>query len=187
MNNLLVEEQVKPLVKLTYDIMFKELFTRCSDILIRFIVCVLELKDVDINNYQLQYLSKDLPVDTVNEYKKNTDLRVLIDDKYAVTIEMNSVSYIIRRRRNYLYHCKNVSSILKSGSKKNINQYVFYQINLNPIEKSSMVGVDRAFMIWESTGEAMFDDDIIYCVYLDYCRKLYYNGNIRLTYHHLPS
>ena len=90
-------------------------------------------------------------------------------------MEMNRTSFENVKRRNFLYHNKKTSTILKRGMKINtLDKYKVIQLNLNYYDKSINIGEDIIVPYSIKTNSIYLEENKIYIRYLDYYKKLYY-------------
>ena len=164
---------------LTYDIMFKNLFKRNIYAFKRFIITVLHL-DIEPEECNIYFLDNELDIINYKEKRKITDFNITINDSISVNIELNRKTFKNVKRRNHLYHNKQVSYSLKRGENiKNLLNYTNIQLNLNAYDKSSNLGEDIIMPYSLKTSSIYIENDIVYLRYLDYYYKLYYNKSIK--------
>ena len=120
-----------PKLILTNDKFLKVFFYRNIDLLKELIISILDLK-LDINKTKLKMLNTMLPPSSLKEYLKTVDFIVLLNDNVIVNLEFNNMSFTKVKSRNYIYFCKLITTLLKSGNKNNsLMNYKIYQININ--------------------------------------------------------
>ena len=95
---------------------------------------LIELLDLNLDRIKtsINLLSISLPPSTLKEYLKTVDFNILLNDNIIINLEFNNMTFSKVKMRNYIYLCKLMTSLLKSGSKINeLKQYKVYQVNVN--------------------------------------------------------
>ena len=95
-----------PFVPLTFDFMFKRIFTLNPHLLKDFLISVLKL-DMDPNQTNIIIENSELTKTIRKEYHKTVDILVVLNKKITIDVELNSSNYYAIKYRNALY-TKNV-------------------------------------------------------------------------------
>ena len=168
------------LVPITFDYLFKSLFTDNLDILRKFILTQIDEKIVP-EECKITLLNSELPKENKDEYKKTVDLYVLINNSIYVNIEVNKERFEDVKLRNFMYENKLYSMILEKGEDtKKLEEKCFIQINLNAYEKDSEIGQDTIVLYGLETEQIYSLNKYTLVKYLEYYRNLYYNENVSL-------
>ena len=175
-----LDKKIK-LQPLTYDIMFKNLFKRNIYAFKRFLITVLHL-NIKPEECIIHFINNELDIINHREKRKIIDFNIRINDSISINVELNRKTFKNIKRRNYLYHNKQVSYTLKRGQDiKDISKYTNIQLNLNAYDESNNLGEDIIVPYSLKTSSIYIENDIVYLRYLDYYYKLYYNENILKT------
>ena len=168
------------LVPLTWDYMFKRVFSLNLNLLKEFLICVLKL-NVEPDDADIILENVELTKTIKKEYKKTVDILVTLNNKISkqgisIDVEVNSSRFEDIKFRNVLYHQKIVTTHIESGMDiKNIDKYLFYQLNLNIHKFKDGVGEKRFSYKEDTTNEELTDNLKIVYKSLDYYTDLYYN------------
>lgn len=171
-----------PFIKLTFDYMFKRVFTLNPELLKDFLVSVLRL-ELNPKESELIIENSELTKSVRREYRKTVDILVLLNGTKTIDIELNSSTFNEIKYRNALYIEKIMTTGIESGtSNRSMSDYYYYQLNLNVHEfKKDDVG-EKCFCFQEkSTGEILIDNLQIIYKSLAYYSKLYYNKKGKVT------
>ena len=162
------------LIPLTFDIVWKGVFSRNIDLLKRFLNEVLNL-ELDVNVMKVRFLNTELPKQNKKEYQKRIDLYVCINGNTYVEIEINRSNFERVKLRNYLYGSKVFSMLIDTGdSVSKLEDMYFIQLNLNTKDKSLNYGED-VIVRYSLTNERIYmEQDKIFLKFLEYYRNLYY-------------
>lgn len=102
------------LIPITFDYLFKSLFSDNLDILRKSILSQIDNSIVP-EECKITLLNSELPKENKDEYKKTIDLYVLINNSIYVDIEINKERFEDVKLRNLLYESKLHSMILEKG------------------------------------------------------------------------
>ena len=159
-----LDKKVK-LLPITFDPIFKGIFGSNIDLLKDFILSVLEI-DIDRDKCKIRLLNNELPIENYKEYKKTVDLNIVLNDDIFIEIEINRSDFNKVKRRNFIYQNKMYSMIPEKGDNpKNLDNIIFYQLNLNTENKTETYGDDNYYTILK---------------YLEFYHKLYYTKSRKL-------
>lgn len=81
-----------PFIPLTFDFIFKRIFTQNQNLLKKFLISVLNL-DMDPNNTNIIIENSELTKTIRKEYHKTVDILVALNNKITIDVELNSSSY----------------------------------------------------------------------------------------------
>ena len=170
------------LVPLTWDFMFKRVFSLNPNLLKEFLIYVLKL-DINPNDASITLENLELTKSIKREYRKTVDILVTLNNKLSkegisIDVEINSSRFEDIRFRNVLYHEKIVTTYVESGSTvKDMDKYLFYQLNLNTHNFKDGVGEKKFSYKEDTTYEELTENLKIVYKSLDYYTNLYYNND----------
>ena len=170
------------LIPLTFDKMFKNVFTYDLDIFKEFLILETNL-DLDIKSTNISLLNNELPKGIIKEYQKTIDIYVSLNDNTRIDVELNNASYNdLLSIRNSLYESKLFSMSLESGeSIKELANKKIIQLNLNTKDLNITYGEDILMTYGIKTGNFYLKNRQIILKYLAYYKKMYYNFDIKLS------
>ena len=170
------------LIPLTFDKMFKSVFTYDLDIFKEFLILETNL-DLDIKSTSISLLNNELPKGIIKEYQKTIDIYVSLNDNTRIDVELNNASYNdLLSIRNSLYESKLFSMSLESGeSIKELANKKIIQLNLNTKDFNITYGEDILMTYGIKTGNFYLKNRQIILKYLAYYKKMYYNFDIKLS------
>lgn len=164
-----------PFVPLTFDYMFKRIFTLNQHLLKDFLISVLKL-DMDPDNTNIIIENSELTKTIRKEYHKTVDILVLLNNKISIDVELNSSSYYAIKYRNALYIEKIMTTNLEQGTSiGNMDNYFYYQLNLNIHKFKEDIGEKNFYFKEDKTNELLISNLKVIHKSLDYYTKLYYN------------
>lgn len=163
------------LLPLTFDPVFKGVFTKNLEILKEFLVDVLHLK-YELEELDIRILNNELPKENMDEYSKRVDVNIVLNKDIYVEIEVNREDFNLVKYRNKLYEDKLYSMILEKGENiKKLEKIDFYQLNLNTENKSEPVG-ERIIVPYDLRNKEVYmANRTTVLKYLEFYYKLYYN------------
>ena len=169
-----LEENI-PFIRLTFDYMFKRVFTLNPELLKDFLVSVLKLDD-NPKDSELIIENSELTKSVRKEYRKTVDILVLLNGTKTIDIELNSSTFNEIKYRNTLYIEKIMTTSIETGtSNRKMSDYYYYQLNLNIHKFKEDLG-EKTFCFTElNTGEILVENLKIIYKALDYYTELYYN------------
>jgi len=171
----------KTLIPLTYDFAFKRIFSKNKEALKIFLIKVLDL-EIKPEECTITLINTEMPKQNKKEYKKTVDLNVILNNNFYVDIEVNQSSFNRVKFRNSLYQSKLHTLLLEEGENpKALKEKYIYQLNLNSYEKNMPYGEDIIVSYGLKTKCVYVDNKYMIIKYLEYCRKLYYNENVKNT------
>ena len=170
------------LIPLTFDKMFKSVFTYDLDIFKEFLILETNL-DLDIESTSISLLNSELPKGIIKEYQKTIDIFVSLNDNTRIDVELNNATYNdLLSIRNSLYESKLFSMSLESGeSIKELAKKKIIQLNLNTKNFNITYGEDILMTYGLKTGNFYLKNRQIILKYLAYYKKIYYNFDIKLS------
>lgn len=159
-----------------YDKCIKKLFQDNEDLLADYISSVTGI-EYDKLKDNIFFDNTELPIGKLNEKLKRCDLIVRHKDKGVYNIEINNEKYEGMREKNLSYAFNLYSRSTLQGDKYSKDLLV-YQINVNnflhskrPLVKTMLIELDTNYIYSHNL--------IIIDHYVEMCRKLYYNKNIK--------
>ena len=174
-----LDKKVK-LLPITFDPIFKGIFGSNIELLKDFILSVLEI-DIDRNKCKIRLLNNELPIENYKEYKKTVDLNIVLNDDIFIEIEINRSDFNKVKRRNFIYQNKMYSMIPEKGDNpKNLDNIIFYQLNLNTENKTETYG-EHVIVPYDTTIKEIYIDNYYTILkYLEFYHKLYYTKSRKL-------
>jgi len=188
MNNIFLtrEELVKldqktKMIPLTFDSMFKAVFTSKLDIFKEFLILETSLSLNPLET-EIVVLNNELPKSKFKEYQKTIDILVNLNNKITINVELNNSNFNdYLSIRNELYASKLFSLMFEKGSKKNdFKEQKLIQLNLNTEDITLNYGDDIIIPYGLKTGKIYPQNKETILKYLAYYKKLYYNLGVKL-------
>ena len=174
-----LDNKVK-LLPITFDPIFKGIFGSNIELLKDFILSVLEI-DIDRNKCKIRLINNELPPENYKEYKKNVYLNITLNDDIFIEIEINRSDFNKVKHRNFIYQNKIYSMIPEKGNDpKDIDNVIFYQLNLNTENKTETYGEHVIVPYDTTTKEIYIDNYYTILKYLEFYHKLYYTKSRKL-------
>ena len=112
--NLGVLDNKIEMIPLTFDIVWKGVFSRNLEVLKEFLVDVLHLK-YELEELDIRILNNELPKENYKEYQKRIDVNIVLNDDIYVEIEINRENFNLVKYQNQMYEDKLYSMIIESG------------------------------------------------------------------------
>ena len=170
-----------PYVPLTFDFMFKRIFTLNPHLLKDFLISVLKL-DMVPNNTNIIMENSELTKTVRKEYHKTVDILVVLNNKVSIDVELNSSNYYAIKYRNALYIEKIMTTNLAQGtSLNNMDNYYYYQLNLNVHKFKEDIGEKNFYFKEDKTNELLIENLKVVHKSLDYYSNLYQNKGEKLN------
>ena len=174
-----LDNKVK-LLPITFDPIFKGIFGSNIELLKDFILSVLEI-DIDRNKCKIRLINNELPPENYKKYKKNVYLNIALNDDIFIEIEINRSDFNKVKHRNFIYQNKIYSMIPEKGNDpKDIDNVIFYQLNLNTENKTETYGEHVIVPYDTTTKEIYIDNYYTILKYLEFYHKLYYTKSRKL-------
>ena len=174
-----LDKKVK-LLPITFDPIFKGIFGSNIELLKDFILSVLEI-DIDRNKCKIRLINNELPPENYKKYKKNVYLNIALNDDIFIEIEINRSDFNKVKHRNFIYQNKIYSMIPEKGNDpKDIDNVIFYQLNLNTENKTETYGEHVIVPYDTTTKEIYIDNYYTILKYLEFYHKLYYTKSRKL-------
>ena len=174
-DNLRKLDNIREMIPLTFDPVFKGVFSRNLEILKEFLKDVLHL-EYELEELDIRILNNELIRESVREYQKRIDVNIVLNDNIYVEIEINREDFNRVKYRNKMYADKVSSLILESGENiKKLEEFYFYQLNLNTENKNENIGEHIIVSYDISTNEIYIDNNKTILKYLEFYYRLYYN------------
>lgn len=160
--------------------MFKRVFTLNTHLLKDFLITVLKL-EMDPHNTNIIIQNSELTKTIKREYHKTVDILILLNDRLTIDVELNSSNYYAIKYRNALSIEKIMTTNLEQGtSLKNMDNYYYYQLNLNIHKFKEDIGEKTFYFKEDKTNELLIENLKVIHKSLDYYYKLYYNKEKKL-------
>ena len=164
------------IVPLTFDSMFKAMFTYDLDILKEFLILETGL-NLNPLETSITLLNTELMKDRVKEYKKTIDVYVILNDVISINCELNHSNFNdYLMIRNELYASKLFTNMFEKGdSKEKFLSKELIQLNLNTENLTLEYGEDVILPYGVNTKKFYNQNKKTILKYLAYYKKLYYN------------
>ena len=174
-----LDNKVK-LLPITFDPIFKGIFGSNIELLKDFILSVLEI-DIDRNKCKIRLINNELPPENYKKYKKNVYLNIALNDDIFIEIEINRSDFNKVKHRNFIYQNKIYSMIPEKGNDpKDIDNVIFYQLNLNTENKTETYG-EHVIVPYDTTTKKIYIDNYYTILkHLEFYHKLYYTKSRKL-------
>lgn len=164
------------MIPLTFDVMFKGVFEKNTDILKIFLISTLKL-NLNANDTKIEILNNELVKENIKEYQKRVDILVVLNDTIYIDIEINRSNFDRVKQRNSMYCDKLYSMLLDMGDKTTkLKDVSLYQLNLNTKDKSITYGEDMIVSFSLVTKDIFIKNKFIVLKYLEFYRNLYYTN-----------
>ena len=174
-DNLRKLDNIREMIPLTFAPVFKGVFSRNLEILKEFLKDVLHL-EYELEELDIRILNNELIRESIREYQKRIDVNIVLNDNIYVEIEINREDFNRVKYRNKMYADKVSSLILESGENiKKLEEFYFYQLNLNTENKNENIGEHIIVPYDISTNEIYIDNNKTILKYLEFYYRLYYN------------
>ena len=123
--NLRKLDNVREMIPLTFDPVFKGVFSKNLEILKEFLRDVLHL-EYELEELDIRILNNELIRESIREYQKRIDVNIVLNDNIYVEIEINREDFNRVKYRNKMYADKVSSLILESGENiKKLEEFIF--------------------------------------------------------------
>lgn len=164
-------------IPLTYDQLFKKIFSNNKELLKAFLISVLKLNHKQ--DYNIDILTNELPKEQYNEYGSRVDITVIINNKIKVNIEINQEKFENILDRNFLYITKEHTLNIKKGiNYKDFYKYETIQLNLNTNTYGTEInGEDIFYLKSNNTDKNIINNFKIIIKDLNYYKKIYKTTN----------
>ena len=173
--NLEVLDKKTNMLPITFDPIFKSVFSRNLEVLKELLVDILHL-EYELEELDIRILNNELPKENYKEYQKRIDVNIVLNDDIYVEIEINKENFELVKYRNKMYADKLYSMLLESGENARKLEYIrFYQLNLNTENKSEKVGEHIIVPYDISTDSVYISNEQTILKYLEFYYRLYYN------------
>ena len=169
------------------DMIFKMLLAYSSDDITKsYIAYFLNKRVNDINSFRIE--SPLLDVLSIYDRKKNLDLKILVNDRIHLNIEMNSSYYRGLHQRNFGYASAIYASTIPKG-KKYEKEDVFYHIDVScnlPKDYKKGQRVNKVMYVQNEEFSKYLHNFIIRIIDMDTIKKLWYQKDaIGIKKHYL--
>lgn len=166
------------MIPLTYDRMFKSVFSLNKDILKEFLILQLDLR-LNIEDIEIAFDNTNLPDTRKDEYHKTVDILVNLDNDIITNIEMNRSRFDDVKRRNLIYFCKVYATSTNSFDNIKDNKQ-FYQLNLNANNGDKEYGEDEYEIRSKKHKNVLINNMKIYVKNIAFYNYLYYTKHEEL-------
>ena len=168
-------------IPLTFDSMFKSVFTSDLEVLKEFLILETGLS-LNPEETEIVLLNNELPKNRDREYKKTIDIFICLNGRINIDVELNNSSFNnYLMVRNELYMSKLYSLMFESGDNKiDFLERKLIQLNLNTEETSINCGEDIILPYGVKTGKFYPQNRESILKYLAYYKNLYYNFGVKL-------
>jgi len=166
--------------RLSYNAMFKAVFSNNKKILFKMIEAILEYTkiDIDIKNKDLTIKSNELPLKNYKSKQLICDYIIKLDENLDLNIEINNSLYPGMIERNMTYSFKIYYEHFKSGDKSiKYNKYNLLQVNFNNFNNPNNKTINKYFMIdGDDVSNILSKNLCIINIDIESCFNLVYNN-----------
>ncbi len=136
--------------RLSYNAMFKAVFSNNKVILSKLVQSILEYTkiDIDIQNKELIIKNNELPLKNYKSKQLICDYIIKLDEDLDLNIEINNSYYPGMTERNMTYSFKIYYEHFKSGDKSiKYNKYNLLQVNFNNFKNPNDKTINKYYML----------------------------------------
>ena len=166
--------------RLSYNAMFKAVFSNNKNILLKMIESILEYAkiDIDIKNKDLIIKSNELPLKNYKSKQLICDYIIKLDENFDLNIEINNSLYPGMIERNMTYSFKIYYEHFKSGDKSiKYNKYNLLQVNFNKFKNPNNKTINKYYMIdGDDISNILSKNLCIINIDIESCYNLVYNS-----------
>ena len=162
---------------LTYDIGFKSVFGRSTELMSRLISTITGI-NYDLLKDNMILIVNEIPVIKKNEKLKRCDFIVRIGDGGLINLELNRYSNAFSRRKNFSYVTSLYGRRTTKGTNYELN-LLLNQININAYNTGDDVSPLEIYELREEkSNKVYYKEDIQFKIFelnIAKCYQLYYN------------
>ena len=162
---------------LTYDIGFKSVFGRSTELMSRLISTITGI-NYDLLKDNIILIVNEIPVIKKNEKLKRCDFIVRIGDGGLINLELNRYSNAFSRRKNFSYVTSLYGRRTTKGTNYELN-LLLNQININAYNTGDDVSPLEIYELREEkSNKVYYKEDIQFKIFelnIAKCYQLYYN------------
>ena len=173
----MLETKIKPVFRICNDTVFKEVFTKVPNALIRL---VNDCLDIDYDNFK-----DNIKIECTSELSKGRfdnkttvcDFIVQVGEYFKVNIEINQSNYTGLTERNLLFLSRLYSNFIPRGiSYEELPRYKVVQLNINKFSNINGKLISRLVIMDEETKKIQTDSLFYYNFDIAKCYDIYYNN-----------
>lgn len=162
---------------LTYDIGFKSVFGRSTELMSRLISTITGI-NYDLLKDNMILIVNEIPVIKKNEKLKRCDFIVRIGDGGLINLELNRYSNAFSRRKNFSYVTSLYGRRTTKGTNYELN-LLLNQININAYNTGDDISPLEIYELREKkSNKVYYKEDIQFKIFelnIAKCYQLYYN------------
>ena len=166
--------------RLSYNAMFKAVFSNNKVILFKLVQSILEYTklDIDISNKELVIKNNELPLKNYKSKQLICDYIIKLDDDLDLNIEINNSYYPGMTQRNMTYSFKIYYEHFKAGDRAvKYNKYNLLQVNFNNFKNPNDRTINMYYMIDRDDINNMLSKNLcIINIDIESCFNLVYNS-----------
>ena len=170
------------MVPLTFDVAFKSVMLKNTNIFKKFLIETMNLK-IDFNRTNIIFLDKELIKENTFEKGKTVDLNIKIDHHLLITVEMNHYQYEDVRLRNQIFLEKLHTMQYEVGDEyKVLKSKYLYQLNLNAKDNYKNKG-ENIIVSYDITDHSIFNDNVkTFIKHLEYYKDMFYTNSELMSF-----
>ena len=166
---------------LSYNSMFKAVFSNNKVILSKLVQAILEYYkiDIDIKDKELIIRNNELLLDNYRDKQLICDYIIKINDNLDINIEINRFNYVGLVERNLAYSFKIFYGHFKAGDNyKEFNKYNVLQVNFNHFSNYNNKSVNKYYILnLDDFTNKLTSNFSIMSIDIEKCFHLVYNNN----------
>ena len=166
---------------LSYNSMFKAVFSNNIVVLSKLVQAILEYYqvDIDIKGKELIIRNNELLLDNYRDKQLICDYIIKLDDNTDLNIEINKSNYIGLTERNMTYSFKIFYEHFKTGDNyKEFHKYTLLQVNFNHFSNYNGKTINRYYIInIDDITNKLSNNFSIMNIDIEKCKELVYNSS----------
>ena len=167
------------IVPLSYNAMFKAVFSHNKVMLLRMIEAIFKYCNIkiDIQDKDIIIKNNELSLSNVHDRQLICDYVIKVNDYMELNIEINRTRYPGLIERNMTYSFKIYCDYFKSGNRyQEFTKYSLLQVNFNHYSNPNKKNINKYFMLdADDLGNYLSKNLCIINIDIDSCYKFVYN------------
>ena len=166
---------------LSYNSMFKTVFSNNKIVLSKLVQAILEYYqiDIDVKDKELIIRNNELLLDNYRDKQLICDYIIKLDDSSDLNIEINKSKYIGLTERNMTYSFKIFYEHFKVGDNyQEFHKYTLLQVNFNHFSNDNDKTINRYYIInMDDITNKLSNNFSIMNIDIEKCKELVYNSS----------
>lgn len=166
---------------LSYNSMFKAVFSNNKIVLSKLVQAILEYYqiDIDVKDKELIIRNNELLLDNYKDKQLICDYIIKLDDDTDLNIEINKSKYIGLTERNMTYSFKIFYEHFKVGDNyQEFHKYTLLQVNFNHFSNDNDKTINRYYIInMDDITNKLSNNFSIMNIDIEKCKELVYNSS----------